>query len=257
MRIRNEEELENLKVGGRRLADVLDMVLSEIKAGVNIRDLDKIAEDEINRLGDKPAFKGYKPSGADRPFPSTLCVSVNDEVVHGISNERDLILKDGDIVSVDCGLIHNGFIVDAARTKHIGTISNRTKALITSTKAALLAAIENAKPGNTVGDIGHAIEEIAKENGFSIPPELGGHGVGREVHEEPFIPNIGDKGEGQVLKDGDVIAIEPIMFEGESFGIDLDEDGYTYRTQDGSLAAHFEETVVVGDTPIVLTQSRV
>ena len=254
MRIEDESQIIALKEGGANLKKVLDTVADKIAPGVETKDLEDLAVRTIESFGDKPAFLGYKPFGAQRPFPAALCVSINDEIVHGIPNENSKVLKEGDIVSIDCGLVHYGYIVDSAVTVPVGKIDDKAASLIKATKKALDYAMIAAHDGATTGDVGYTVETFLKKEGFSIPPELGGHGVGKEVHEDPFIPNVGDEGEGDVLKEGDVIALEPIAFEGKDFLIELAEDGYTYKTRDGSRAAHFEHTIIVQKGhPIVLT----
>ena len=179
-----------------------------------------------------------------RPFPATLCVSINDEVVHGIPNESQKVLKEGDIVTLDAGLIHEGIVVDSAITVPVGNINEESKKLMHATENALAAGIAQAIPGNHLGDISHAIQEEVEQAGFSVVKSLGGHGVGDEIHEEPFIPNYGRAGEGILLKEGMVLALEPITSAGKS-AIILAPDGWTYRTKDGSRSAHFEHTILI------------
>ena len=195
-------------------------------------------------LQDKPAFLHYKPAGAERPYPASLCVSINDEIVHGIPNESEKILKEGDIVSLDMGLIHKGMIVDSAITVGVGEIDKKAKKLLQLTEESLYKGIKAAKGGNRVGDIGTAVAGHIKGSGLSVADELAGHGVGYKVHEDPFVPNIGVPGEGPLLRPGMVIAIEPMLNEGGS-QIVFDEDGYTIRTKDGSRSAHFEHTILI------------
>lgn len=203
-----------------------------------------MAEQLIRDGGDLPAFLGYKVEGAARPYPATLCVSVNDEIVHGIPNESQKILKDGDIVGLDFGLIHNGIVVDAAITVPVGKINEESKKLLRATENALTAGIKKAILGNHLGDISHAIQTEIERAGFSVVKSLGGHGVGNKVHEEPFIPNFGRAGDGILLKEGMVLALEPISSAGKS-AVFLAPDGYTFRTKDGSRSAHFEHTVLI------------
>ncbi len=255
MRIKTEEQLETLKEAGKRLNTVLSSCLKQCAVGVSTKHLDDVAREIIKSFGDRPSFLGYKPHGADRPYPAALCVSINDQIVHGIPNESEREIKDGDIISLDCGLVHRGFFVDAARTIIVGKQDATARKLVEATKKAIDYALCAVQEGNTVGDIGNVIEQVADKYKFTIPPELGGHGVGAAVHEEPFIANIGNPGEGEVLVSGDVLAIEPIFFEGSVPSIELDSDGHTYKTADGSRAAHFEETVVVQPkgAPIIVT----
>ena len=230
--------------GGKRLARVLATLRAKIAPGVTAEELDDLAERLIREGGDEPCFLGYTPEGAKRRYPATLCVSVNDEVVHGIPNESRKVLREGDIVGLDLGLSHNGVIVDAAITVPVGEIDEQTKKLLIATERALVAGIAQAIPGNRMGDISHAIQEKIEGAGFSVVKELGGHGVGETVHEEPFIPNFGRAGTGPELVEGMVLALEPISSVGKAAVI-LSLDGYTYRTKDGSRSAHFEHTILI------------
>jgi methionyl aminopeptidase len=251
--IKTKEEIEIMREGGRRLAEILKKVSEEVKSGIKIEVLNDLAEKLIREDGDEPSFLGYKPDGAKYPYPSTLCVSINNEVVHGISSEGDRVLKQGDIVGLDLGLKHKGLFLDAAVTVGVGEISKEDQKLINITKEALIVGIKAVRAGNTIGDIGYAIEEFAEQYGYGIPLELGGHGIGYEVHQMPHIPNYGDRGEGEELKAGMTLALEPMLNLG-SAKIKLDKDGYTYKTADGKNSAHFEHTVLVteGD-PEILT----
>lgn len=242
--IKTADDIAILREGGRRLAEILRTAAAEVRPGVSARSLNDLAEKLITEGGDIPSFLNYAPSGAKRAFPAALCVSVNDEVVHGIPNETNKILKECDIVSLDAGLKHEGLFTDCAITVPVGKIDARARKLIAVTKKALAVGIQAVRAGATTGDIGFAIESFVKPLGFGIVRELAGHGVGYAVHEEPFVPNFGKKGEGIVLKAGMVLAIEPMINE-SSAGIKLDSDGYTYRTKDGSRSAHFEHTIVV------------
>ncbi len=240
------QEIRTLREGGRRLANILAKGSAEVRPGVSSKMLNALAETLIRAGGDTPSFLGYAPSGAKRPFPAALCVSVNDEVVHGIPNETEKILKDGDIVTLDAGLIHGGLFTDSAVTVGVGKIDEEAQKLLEITKQALVVGIKAVRAGATTGDVGFAIEQFVKSAAadYGIVRELAGHGVGYAVHEEPFVPNFGKKGEGAVLKAGMVIAIEPMLNEG-SAGVKLGSDGYTYVTKDGSRSAHFEHTVVI------------
>lgn len=253
--IKKPEEIEILREGGKRLDRILQAVAAEAKAGVSTDILNAKAEHMIEQGGDKAAFLNYKPKGAKRAYPASLCVSINDEVVHGIPNEKPRPLKDGDIVSLDLGLIHRNLITDHALTVAVGEVSDRTKKLLKVTEDALYVGIDAAKPGKRTGDIGYAIQSFVEKYKFGIIEELSGHGVGYSVHEDPFVPNYGVKGEGVLLKPGMVIAIEPMLTLG-SPEIYLADDGYTWKTQDGSMAAHFEHTVVITEKGAdILTQS--
>lgn len=244
MIIKNDTQRSDLIEGGKRLASVLEALRAKVSPGVTAEELDGLAEKMIRDGGDEPCFLGYTPESANRPYPATLCVSINDEVVHGIPNEFVKTLKNGDIVGLDLGLTHNGIIVDAAITVPVGEVDEITKKLLHATEEALVAGIEAARPGNRIGDISHAIQEKIEEAGFSVVKELGGHGVGDTVHEEPFIANFGHTGTGPEIIEGMVLALEPISSVGKAAVI-LSPDGYTYRTKDGSHSAHFEHTILI------------
>lgn len=239
-------EIDKLREGGKRLARVLHLVGEAACPGVSTNELNALAERLIREQGDSPAFLGYQPVGARRPYPATLCVSIDDEVQHGIPTENPRILKEGQIVDFDCGLIHGGMVVDSGFTMGIGTVDRAAEKLMNITREALMMGIKAARAGNHVGDIGHAIEEFVYPHGYGIVYELCGHGVGHKVHEEPQIPNFGDPGEGEELKAGMVIAIEPMLNEGAA-DVVLAADGYTFMTADGSRSAHFEHTILITD----------
>lgn len=252
--IKTKEEIAILREGGKRLAEILRTLSEAVKPGVSSFFLSDLANKLIKESGDTSSFLGYTPDGAKRPYPASLCFSLNDEVVHGIPNETERFLKEGDIASLDCSIVHNGLITDSAVTVGVGKIDDKAKKLLKITKEALHAGIGVAKEGNTIGDIGFAIESYVAPHGFGIVRELSGHGVGYKIHEEPYVPNFGIKGEGPTLKEGMVIAIEPMLNAGKA-SIKLDADGYTYRTRDGSLSAHFEHTVAITKKgALVLTQ---
>jgi len=244
MIITNDTERADLIEGGKRLAAVLEALRAKVAPGVTTEELDDLAERLIREGGDEPCFLGYTPEGANRPYPATLCVSINDEVVHGIPNESVRVLKEGDIVGLDLGLTHNGVIVDAAITVPVGEINEETKKLLRATESALAAGIAAAQVGKHVGDISNAIQKEIEQAGFKVVKELGGHGVGELVHEEPFIPNFGRAGEGELLEENMVLALEPISTAGKASVI-LAPDGYTFRTKDGSRSAHFEHTILL------------
>jgi len=241
--IKTKEDIDKLREGGKRLAFILSEIAKSIKPGVTTKSLDDLAFKLAKEKGDKPAFLNYKPYGADKPYPASLCVSINDEVVHGIPRE-DRILKEGEIVSLDMGLIHEGMITDSAITVPVGKIDDKAKILMETTQKALYAGIKKVREGQRLGDVGFAIESIAREKGYGVVRELCGHGVGYKVHEDPYVPNYGEKGKGIKLKAGMVIAIEPMFNEGTE-NIVLDNDGSTYKTTDQGRSAHFEHTVVV------------
>lgn len=244
IRPKTKEEIGILREGGKRLAFILHEIAKAVAPGVSTARLNQIGEELIASGGDTAAFLNYTPSTATRPYPASICISVNDEVVHGIPNESPKILKEGDIVSIDAGLIHKGLITDSAITVSVGEIDAQAQKLIDTTKKSLVVGIASVKAGVTTGDIGYAIENFVKPSGFGIVEELCGHGVGYAVHEEPFVPNFGVRGRGPRFLAGAVIAIEPMLNEGTE-KIVLDADGYTYRTKDGKRSAHFEHTIVV------------
>jgi methionyl aminopeptidase len=242
--IKTKEEIEIMREGGKRLAEILQKVAQGAMPEVNISTLNDLAEKLIRDGGDIPSFLDYTPEGSSRPYPATLCVSINDEIVHGIPNEEDRVLKEGDIVGLDIGLKHKGLFLDTAITVGVGEVSKEDQKLMNITKEALQVGINAARAGNTVGDIGYAIEQFAEQYGYGFPLELGGHGVGHKVAEEPYIANYGDKGTGPKLKAGMVLALEPMLNAGDS-RIILAEDDYTYKTADGKNSAHFEHTILV------------
>lgn len=231
-----------IRESGRRLFSVLTKLGEKLGPGITGVELDEYAQQLIAEYGDTPAFLNYRPDGAPYPFPAAVCVSINDEVVHGIPKDR--AFAPGDLVTLDAGLIHNGFITDMARTFFVGKADPSAKKLMDTTRNALAAGVSAACAGNTVGDIGHAIQQHVGGSNFSLVRILGGHGVGEEVHEEPFIPNYGTPGTGPKLVAGMVLALEPIVTEGKG-AVSLSDDGYTYFTKDGSRAAHFEDTIVI------------
>jgi len=240
--LKTETEKNRARESGRRLAAVLNKVIEKVVPGVTPNELDTYAESLIRKYGDKPAFLGYQPTGATRSYPASLCVSINNEVVHGVPNDRKL--KEGDIVGLDLGITHNGFITDMARTVPVGKVDEEAQRLLKTTRKALVAGIQAIHAGGHTGDIGCVIETSVKKSGFSIVEELGGHAVGEKVHEDPFIPNFGVRGTGAELKEGMVLALEPIINEG-SREIELDKDGYTFKTKDGKRSAHFEDTILI------------
>lgn len=250
--IKTAEEIEILREGGRRLAQILDMVGKRVEPGISALALDQYAEMLIREGGDEPAFKGYTPSGHDTPYPGSLCVSVNSEVVHGIPHPQK-ILKEGDIVSLDLGLKHKGMYTDHAVTLPVGKISKNDAELIRVTREACMTGIFEARGGKRVGDISFAIESFIKPYGYGIVRELAGHGVGREIHEDPYVPNYGKKNTKESLVPGMVIAIEPMCTLGSPNVVVL-SDGYTFKTADSSKAAHCEHTILITDgEPEILT----
>ncbi len=244
IKLKSEKEIEILREGGKHLAFVLSQLKKASKPGVTTKELDDLALKLTIQFGDKPAFLNYRPYGASRPFPASACISINNEIVHGIPNESKKVLKEGDIVSLDMGLIHEGLIVDSAITVPVGKIDEDAKKLLKYTKQSLDAGIKAIKLGGHIGDIGNAIERVAKKYGYGIAEGLCGHGVGFAVHEDPYVPNEGIKGEGPELVAGLVIAIEPMFNEGTG-QTKLAKDNWTYLTKDGGRSAHFEHTVAI------------
>ncbi|MSU55192.1 MAG: type I methionyl aminopeptidase [Candidatus Taylorbacteria bacterium] len=242
--IKTESEIKILREGGKRLAKILRELEAAVRPGRTAAELNSLAEKLVAAGGDKSAFFNYKPYGALRPYPASLCVSVNDEVVHGIPNESEKVLKEGDIVSLDMGLIHNGLYTDMATTVAVGKVDEIAVKLLKVTMEALDVGIKAARGGGKVGDISYAIESYIRPHSFGIVEELAGHGVGYKVHEDPYVPNYGKKNQGPVLKPGMVIAIEPMVNEGTK-NVILDADGYTYRTADAKRSAHFEKTILI------------
>lgn len=252
--IKTPEDIQKLREGGKHLAMVLVALKNAVRVGMSTAGLDALAEKMVREMGDKPAFLNYKPQGAKRAFPASLCVSINDEIVHGIPNENSRVLVEGDIVGLDMGLIHDGMIVDAAISVAVGKVDAGAKKLLAATEEALNAGIKAARGGAHVGDIGTAVEAVADRNHFIVAEELAGHGVGYNVHEDPFVPNFAAPGQGPLLKPGMVIAIEPMFNEGKG-DIKVDQDGWTIRTKDGSRSAHFEHTILITEgAPEILTK---
>lgn len=252
--IKTPEEIEILREGGKRLAHILAVLGSKAVAGVSTEELDTFARKMTEEGGDVPAFLHYNPGSGVRPYPASLCVSINDEIVHGIPNESKRILQEGDIVSLDMGIIHKGLVTDSAITVGVGVIDNKAQRLIDATRHALCAGIDVARDGVNVAKIGAAVEDFAHNSRFSVAEDLGGHGVGHEVHEDPFIPNYRITGKQPRLMTGMVIAIEPMLCEGKG-KIKVAQDGWTIKTADGKRAAHFEHTIVITDEGAeILTQ---
>lgn len=240
---KTEEEIKALRAAGRILAGVLQDTAALLKDGVSAAELDLFAEHAIRSRGAVPSFLNYKPEGAKFPYPATLCVSINDEITHGLPNPEKIIRK-GDLVSLDTGLSYQGYFVDAAITVPVGEVDPKGQLLITAAREALLAAIGAARPGNRLGDIGAAIMSVVQKYNFRIVEDLGGHAVGGAVHEKPFIANDGKKGEGELIIEGMVLALEPMLAEGKG-DIVLEHDDWTYSTEDGSRSTTFEHTILV------------
>lgn len=243
--VKTPDQIAQMRRAGQLVARTLDLMATEAKPGVRTGDLDKLAEEFIRSHGAEPAFKGYQD------YPATLCVSVDDEVVHGIPGKREL--REGQIVSIDVGVLYDGWYGDSARTFPMGEIPPEAARLLEATEEALNLGIAQARASNKLGDISSAVQTYAEGNGYSVVRDLVGHGIGQKMHEEPQIPNYGSPSTGPALKAGMVLAIEPMINAG-GHRITFDADRWTVRTADGSLSAHFEHTVAVTENgPEVLT----
>lgn len=239
--IKSDDELKLMREAGRIVARTLEKLVEAVRPGVMAKDLDKIVRQEYARLGVTPTFLGYPP-GSPNPFPATVCVSVNDELVHGIPGKR--VFEEGDIVSIDLGATYKGFVGDSAVTVGVGRITPEAQRLIDVTRESLMRGIAAARPGVRVGVVSNTIGEYIESQGFGVVREYVGHGVGREMHEDPQVPNFGPKERGPVLKKGMAIAIEPMVTMGDWRTRKL-ADGWTVSTLDGSLCAHFEHTIAI------------
>ena len=245
--IKSTAEIEKMRVSGIALRKVHDAVKAAVRIGATTMDLERAAVSKIEELGAKSAFKGY------HNYPAVLCTSVNNQVIHGIPNDKT-VLKDGDVVSVDCGVIINGFYSDCATTHAVGTVNPAAQKLLRVTEASLYAAIDKAQAGGRLGDIAHAVQSMCEAEGFGVVRDFVGHGIGKSMHEDPQVPNFGDPGKGPRLKPGMVLAIEPMINIG-SPDVHVLADGWTAVTRDGSLSAHFEHTVAITKAgPVILTQ---
>lgn len=240
-RIKTDAEIEAMRKSGAILAEVLDEIEKVIAPGMTGKDIDEIARREAKARGGKTPFHGY----GNPPFPGAICVSLNDEVEHGVP--RDIEIVDGDIVSLDFGILYDGMISDSGRTLAIGDIPGKTRKLLEATEQALYAGIDVVKEGVKVGDISAAVEKVLKKGKYGIIRELVGHGVGHDLHEDPNIPNYGTAGKGPALHAGMTIAIEPMASLGD-WRIVMDDDNWTIRMADGSLSAHFEHTILITET---------
>ncbi len=243
--IKSDQEIATMRQAGRIVASVLKVLRLQVRPGMKTKELDVIAAKELESRGATPSFKGY------RGFPANLCVSVNDEIVHGIPGKR--VLREGDIVSLDFGVIFDGFHGDAAITVGVGKINSPAERLMVTTEGALNAGIAAACPGARLGDVSSAIQHYVESREYSVVREYTGHGIGREMHEEPQIPNFGQPGQGPVLQKGMVLALEPMVNAG-GWRTGLSDNHWTVFTSDGSLSAHFEHTIAVtNDEPEILT----
>lgn len=248
--IKTTSEIEAIYEGGKLLRDILLRTAKLAKPGVSTKDLSDYADAEIRKVGGVPSFIGY--GERDNPFPAALCTSINDIVVHGIPSSAE-ILKAGDIIGLDIGMVYKKYFTDTAITVPVSHVSAAVQKLIDTTRRALELGIQQAVVGNKTGDIGHAVQKYAESNGFSVVRDLVGHGVGYEIHEDPQVPNYGKAGTGAKLVENMVIAIEPMLCVG-AHHVFFDDDGWTIRTEDGSLSAHFEHTIAITKKgPKVLT----
>jgi methionyl aminopeptidase len=243
--IKSAREIEIMRRGGKITSKTLAMLMAAAKPGVTTGQLDKLADESIRSMGGVPTFIGY------HGYPSAICASVNEEVVHGMPGDR--VLKDGDLLSIDIGTTFEGYVSDTAVTVGIGTVSEAAKRLMRVTQECLMLGIAQMQPGNHLGDIGHAVQQHAESHGFGVVRALVGHGVGRQMHEDPQVPNYGTPGQGPLLRKGLVLAIEPMITEG-TWEVETLNDGWTVVTEDGKLAAHFEHTIAITDNgPRILT----
>ena len=247
--VKTGEEIELLRESNRLVGMTLGEMAKHIRPGISTLELDRIAEEFIRDHGAEPGFLGYGG------FPNTLCISVNDVVVHGIPSEK-CVLQEGDIVSIDCGTLKNGFYGDSAYTFEVGEVDEEIRKLLRVTKESLYKGIGKAVAGMRIGDIGHAVQSHCEAEGYSVVREMVGHGVGHDLHEEPQVPNYGRQGQGVKLKEGMVIAIEPMITAGD-YEVDWLDDDWTVVTVDGSNAAHYENTILITeDKPIILSQAE-
>jgi methionyl aminopeptidase len=251
---RTEQERAALREGGSRLARMLQVLKTMVRPGVSTQELENKARSLVAKQGDELAFLGYRTERSVKPYPAALCVSVNDFIVHGVPNLEPRTIAEGDVVSLDFGIRHAGLYTDSALTVIAGSGSREDETLVRAVHEALERGIEQARVGNTLGDIGHAVQSTAERYGFGYPTVLCGHGVGRKLHEEPHVLNWGEAGAGEPIVEGLVIAIEPMFMRGKGEVV-VDRDGHSYRTKDGSRAAHAEHTVLVTrEGPEVLTE---
>ncbi|RMG95531.1 MAG: type I methionyl aminopeptidase [Candidatus Dadabacteria bacterium] len=250
--LKSRAEMRAMGRANRIVAEILAVVKTAARPGATTWDLEALAREELKRRGVRGAFQGV-PNHRGEPFPCVLCTSLNDEVVHGIPSPKR-VLREGDLLSVDFGVVADGFYGDAAFSVCVGECSERARTLIRVAEEALEAGIREARPGRRVGDISAAVQEVVEAAGFTVVREFVGHGIGRSLHEEPQVPNFGTRGTGVRLRPGMVLAIEPMINDGD-VGVVLDPDGWTARTKDGSLAAHTEHTVAITEKgPQVLTR---
>ena len=245
--IKNKEQIAKMRDAGKIVAEVLALMKEHVEPGVSTWELDEIAENYIRKCGAVPTFLGYGG------FPASICASINEQVVHGIPN-RNCILNEGDIISIDVGATFRGYVGDAARTFPVGKISDENARLIEVTRQSFYEGLAHAKKGNRLGDISNAIQRYVEKNGYSVIRDLVGHGVGENMHEDPMVPNYGKKGRGIKLCEGLTIAVEPMVATGH-YALEQLADNWTYVTRDGSMAAHYENTFAITDgEPEILTR---
>ncbi|MFI6502966.1 type I methionyl aminopeptidase [Nonomuraea typhae] len=249
--IKTPSEIAAMRETGRIVARALSATRKAAAPGTKLTDLDDVAAAVIAEAGARPAFLGYQPAFAPTPFPAVICASVNDVIVHGIPTGYRL--RAGDVVSIDCGAYLDGWAGDAAVTFTVGPPAPADRALISATEQALAAGIAAARPGNRIGDIGHAIAVVAARHGYGVPGDFGGHGIGRHMHEDPSVPNRARAGRGLLLREGMALAIEPMFIAGGGDDYRVAADGWSLRSVDGSRAAHAEHSVAIADPPLVLT----
>jgi methionyl aminopeptidase len=252
IKIKNRTEIDKLRAANIIVRDVLSLCGDLIKPGITTWDLEKASREYIEKVGAKSAFYKYQPAKTMQPYPAVLCTSKNEKVVHGIPSKKE-VLEEGDILSIDFGVIKNGYCGDAARTFAVGNISETARNLMTTTKASLEAAIKKMLHGNRLSDIGHAVQTVVENDGFNVIRDFVGHGIGQDMHEPPQVPNFGRPGRGLKLQNGLVLAIEPMVTEGD-WQVDILEDGWTVVTKDRKLACHFEHSVAITEEgPFVLS----
>jgi methionyl aminopeptidase len=251
--LKTRDEIATMDRANRIVVEILEMMRDMVKPGATTAQINAMAEEELAKRGARSPFKGYAPMGLP-PYPAVVCASVNDVIVHGIPG--DTVLQAGDIVGVDCGVLYNGYYGDAARTFAVGSVEDESQRLMEVTRQALELAVEQVKPGGHVSDIGWAVQRHVESHGFSVVRDFVGHGIGTALHEDPQVPNFGERGRGPRLRSGMVLAIEPMVNAGRP-GVKFDEDGWTARTEDGRRSAHFEYSVAVtGDGARILGVAR-
>lgn len=244
--LKSKREIQLIREAGQILGEALELLKEQVKPGIKTKELDRLAEEFIRKRGGVPAFKGY------RGFPASICVSIDSEVVHGIPGER--VIREGQLVSLDVGVMKNGYYADGAASLAVGKVPDTLLKLLQVTEEALYWAIDFFRVGNRLGDVASAVERKVEENHFSVVRELVGHGIGRQMHEEPPVPNYGQPASGMEIKPGLVVAIEPMVNAGD-WPVELGPDGWTMVTKDGSVSAHFEHTVAATlEGPLVLTK---